>query len=316
MSWFEDSPDEGRSTADPTKVAGRPQILAPVAGEWDEQHETDSLVERNRSSGPLLFLIAAIGVALVALVAAAWVAFGGSDDGSDETADPGVSGLTADSDPAATADDAASTLEQPAEDPAQPETTVAAAPAVAEPVSDGLFITFIENPFTCDGQKRPFGQLSGADPDEQIDFDSPQSDGIRSGVADPGGQATVNWQCSASQAGTTWDITATGAISGRSVSFQLVTPAQGGDLQVALTENPFLCDSQTRVFGTITGAGPDESIDFTSPDTDGIRSGLADGTGTLDIRWQCDPADAGRTWRLTATGASTGRTATFEFTGG
>jgi hypothetical protein len=90
---------------------------------------------------------------------------------------------------------------------------------------------------------------------------------------------------------------------------------QPGSLSITLTENPFRCDGASRAVGRLSGAAPGERIDFSSPDVGGLLSGTADGAGALGLIWQCNASDAGRSWTVTATGASSRRTGTFTIAG-
>lgn len=85
-------------------------------------------------------------------------------------------------------------------------------------------------------------------------------------------------------------------------------------LSVELSENPFLCNTTSHRMGILTGAHAGERIAFTSPDVAGLLPGTADGNGRLNLRWQCSPQEAGRTWRVTATGGS-GSSISFTVTG-
>jgi hypothetical protein len=138
-----------------------------------------------------------------------------------------------------------------------------------------------------------------------------------------------------------WELTATGATSGRAVTLRFVgieaaaAEAPAGDgadgsadgtegdpsissaaMIVSITENPFACNGEVRAFATLAGADPGEQVDFTSPQSSGLRSGTADADGNLPVRWSCDPDQVGTEWELTATGATSGRSVTFSFTGG
>ena len=159
-------------------------------------------------------------------------------------------------------------------------------------------------------------------------------------MAGPDGTLNIRWSCEPDQAGTTWELTATGATSAKTVTFifsgaltaEEAIPADGADgaaaatpevttapaagaLAIELLEDPFVCNSETRVFGSLTGAEPGEEIAFTSPQATGIRNGTADASGNLDIRWSCDSTQAGTTWELTATGVASARVGTVSFTG-
>jgi hypothetical protein len=82
-----------------------------------------------------------------------------------------------------------------------------------------------------------------------------------------------------------------------------------------LTSPLFVCDGTTQQLGRIEGAEPNEEISFTSPQSSSLSPGQADELGNLDIRWNCTPDQVGTTWELTATGVTSGKTATVSFTG-
>ncbi len=93
-------------------------------------------------------------------------------------------------------------------------------------------------------------------------------------------------------------------------------PPGGGGLSVSFTENPFRCDGgPSRYFGRVFGAIPGETISFVSPQVGGLLPGVADSSGGLGIIWQCEPGDAGRTWSVTGTGRTSGRSVTFSVRG-
>jgi polyisoprenoid-binding protein YceI len=174
-----------------------------------------------------------------------------------------------------------------------------------------------EDPFLCDGGSRVFATLSGFLPGEIVDFVSPQGSGLTEGQADGSGDLPIRWTCGAANAGTVWELTATGARSGRTVTFTVAgaAPPPAPDPTVTITENPFRCDDTTRFLATINGFTPREFVDFTSPQAENLRQGQADETGTLQVRWTCGDSDIDRTWDITATGATSQRSVSFQVTG-
>ncbi len=281
-------------------AAGRPTILANQAGEWERNLQEVEVVRGNRTGLILLFLLALVLVAVIALGLAAWSVLSGGDD---ETTDAGVAGSTTTS----VVDDTAPTVVD-----TTTSTTVLAA--------DQLRVTVAEDPFVCNGETREFALIGGAEPNENVAFTSPQADGLRSGTADVNGELPIRWQCEPDQAGTTWALTATGETSGRTVTFQFAGVTAPGQpeptaLSVEVIEDPFVCNGETRIFAGLSGAEPNEEVAFSSPQSPGLRSGTADADGNLPLRWQCDPDQAGTMWELTATGENSGRTVTFTFTG-
>jgi hypothetical protein len=274
------------------------------------------VVRSNRTGLVLLFLLALVVVAVVALGLAARSVLGGGGDDSTEAGE---------------VTDATSSTTVTTATTVPPATT--ATTAAFDPATD-LRVTLAEDPFVCDSGTREFALVAGADPNEQVAFTSPQADGLRNGTADANGELPIRWQCEPTQAGTTWELTATGVTSGRTVTFIFAgvsqatddgsaTPSTGSsttavaptELTVQVMENPFVCNSEVRVFAQISGAEPNEAVGFSSPQSPGLRSGQADAEGNLPIRWQCDPEQVGTMWELTATGETSGRTITFTFTG-
>lgn len=195
-----------------------------------------------------------------------------------------------------------------------------------------LRVSLSENPFRCDGETRPFGRVTGAVAGETITFTSPQVGGMLPGTANSQGELTIKWQCNPNESGRSWTVTAKGISSRRSATFTVTGsgssgPApqpqapqpqpvpQAGQLNISLSENPFLCDGPSRGFGRLSGAAPGERITFSSPDVSGMLPGTANGNGELPLIWQCNPNEAGQSWRVTARGQSSGRTGTFTVTG-
>ncbi len=256
------------------------------------------------------FLIAAVAVAIIGAGYAGYTVLNNSggelEAGTTTTVDPALTTTT-------------TTI---------PTTTTTAAPP------PGLQVELLSNGFVCDGTVQNLGTLTGADPNEEIQFTSPQSSNIRPGVADELGNLSFRWVCDAGQVGTNWFITVTGAISGKNATFSFlgvataeeaaaVSPEQAGainveelgPLNVTVSENPFNCDGEPRDFATLTGALPSAQIDFDSAQATGLRPGTADADGNLTIRWQCLPEQAGTVWEISATEASTERTVSFTFIG-
>ncbi len=193
---------------------------------------------------------------------------------------------------------------------------VGQAPDPAETVE--LTVELQESPFVCDGVGREFATISNFVPFEVVDFSSEQASGLIDGRADGDGRLPIRWQCDTTGIGKTWDLTARGVESGRTITVGFAGAAPPGsldELAVSFTENPFACDGQSRVFATIANFLPGEFVDFSSPQASALRQGQADGSGTLAIRWQCGAGDIDHLWDLTATGASSGKTTTFRISG-
>lgn len=112
---------------------------------------------------------------------------------------------------------------------------------------------------------------------------------------------------------TTLDPALTSTTSTTSTTLPPTTLPPG--LQVALLNNGFVCDGTVQNLGSLTGADPNEEIQFTSPQSSNIRPGQADELGNLSFRWVCDPGQVGTQWTITVTGATSGKNATFSFLG-
>jgi hypothetical protein len=290
--------------------APKPHILAPQANEWENNQQEVEVVKSRRTGLVLLFILALLLVALIALGLAAWSVFSGGDPlpetdaGASTEADAGTDG------------DLAGT----------PDSTILPPPTTVNPNLLDVLVT--EDPFVCDNVLRPFAQLSGATPNEEIAFNSPQTANLTSGTAEADGTLPIRWSCTPDQAGTTWELTATGVTSGKSATISFTgalesaaapadpgtAPAEG-TLAVELLEDPFVCNDEARVFGNLTGADAGEEIAFTSPQATGIKNGVADAAGNLSFRWVCSPDQAGTVWELTATGVTSAKTVSFSFTG-
>ncbi len=219
-------------------------------------------------------------------------------------------------------------------------TSVASTSATASPAE--LIVQVSEDPFGCDGTSRQFATIKNFAPLEVVTFAvSPANDPLRQGKADDDGQLLVRWKCDAADAGTEWNLTATGATSAKTVSFSFAGKAagstsggtgsggdagsdSGGDsgsdpdpstqLSVAVIENPFICDGDARPVATLSNLGSQEVVTFSSSDGTSYRNGRATTSGDLTVRWQCDEGES-KTWNLTATGQTTGRTVDFSILG-
>lgn len=90
-------------------------------------------------------------------------------------------------------------------------------------------LTFVlsQNPFLCDGTSHGAGTLFGAQAGELIAFASPTVGGLRSGTSNGAGQLSLIWQCTPSESGQSWTVTATGQTSGRTGAFTITGAAPG-----------------------------------------------------------------------------------------
>lgn len=290
---------------DAAQTGRRPRVLASTASEWDYSAQDEMYVERGGPNKVLVFALAALCAALVGVGFAIYSVLSGGDDAdaTDTAAQSSIDGADAATD---------TTLD---ERPLPPDpTTTTIDPATT------LAIALASDTFVCDDTVREFGQISGAEPNEEIAFTSPQSSGLSSGTADASGNLPIRWRCAPEQIGTTWELTATGITSGKvgTISFTGVDSTGAAELSplaVDVFENPFACNNEVRAFATISGATANAEITFTSPEASGLRPGTAGADGKLNVRWSCSSDQAGTTWNLTATETATGRTATLSLTG-
>ncbi len=297
--------------------ARKPHILASQANEWSPEFQETEVTKNRRTGLILLFLLALLLVVVIALGLALLSVFRGGDEV-----------------PESSATDTSVATEQDGTNDTLTETTLPPAETTVDP--NALNIVVTEDPFICDGETRAFAQISGAAPNEEVAFESPQSSNLVSGTADANGELPIRWSCAPDQAGTAWELTATGVTSGKAATILFagaIAPVEEADpatdpetgtgtdpvagaLSIVLNENPFACNGEVRIFGRLSGAEPGEEVAFTSPQASGISNGVADENGELPIRWSCDADRIGTSWDLTATGVSSGRTVTFSFTGG
>ena len=217
--------------------------------------------------------------------------------------------------------------------------TVAAATAPVPPpptvrpatttTPEPLRISLSEAPFGCDGSARAFGTVSNAWPSEPMLFTASGAS-LRSANADSDGSVTIHWRCDPSDASRAWALTATGANSGRTATVEFsgkaaatttttstttTAAANPKSLDVSFSENPFACDNQRRPFGSVFNASPGETVTFVADGIGDLLPGTADNSGRVTINWRCQAWHVDTTWKLTATGQTSGRTVTFSFSG-
>lgn len=181
-------------------------------------------------------------------------------------------------------------------------------PLSADTFNDGVF---------CDGTERPAAVIFGAEPGETITFTSPMPVDVADGSADDDGTHQLFWSCEPNEAGLSWELTATGSASGRSARFRINGSYRDPDLGLVFTpaEQPMTCDGTSRAVGRLDNAEPDEIVDFSADDVDGLRTGVADGLGTVIVNWRCEPEESDRTWTVEAVGRRSGRAALIDITG-
>ena len=180
-----------------------------------------------------------------------------------------------------------------------------------------IVVSVVEDPFVCDRGRRAVARLSNLTPNAELVFNvTPADDPLRSGQAGADGSLTVFWQCSRRDDGTTWELTATEQTPAkRSISFTFGSTTLDNPVTVEMTEGSFVCDGATRQAAVLRNFVANESIGFESPQSEAIRSGLADAGGSLPVRWSCRPDQVGTIWEITATGATSGASVAFTITG-
>lgn len=284
--------------------------------DYEDDYRSEEFTASRRGPGQIMwFVLAAVAVVVLGLAFAAMSVLGGGDD-LDATAD-------------------STTTSQATTTSLSTTTTASTLPPNA------LDMQLLSPLFVCDGSTQQLGRIAGAAASEEVTFTSPQSSSIKPGQADAAGNLDIRWNCGPEQIGTVWELTATGATSGKTATVTFTgasaeqaaaatgvgddgatgstedaqAPSALGPLTVTITENPFSCDGEARQFAVLNGATAGAEIAFTSPQASNIRSGTADANGDLAVRWVCSPDQVGTVWDLTATEAETNRSVDFAITG-
>ncbi len=199
------------------------------------------------------------------------------------------------------------------------ESTPITRTTVASAIGSGtLRADVFNNGVFCDGTERKAAVIFEAEPGETIAFSSPMPVEVADGVADEQGTYQLLWSCEPNEASLSWDLTATGTVSNRSVTLRLIGSYRdpgGRTLVFTPARRPLVCDGTSQVVGRLENAEPDEPVDFAAAGVESLRQGQADGTGTLTVNWRCDPEESATTWTVQAAGQRSGRVATFEITG-
>ncbi len=189
----------------------------------------------------------------------------------------------------------------------------------ASPIGSGtLRADVFNNGVFCDGTARKAAIIFGAEPGETIAFSSPMPVEVVDGVADDQGTYQLLWSCEPNEASLSWDLTATGSTSNRSVTLRLNGSHQdpgGRTLVFTPARRPLVCDGTSRSVGRLENAEPNEPVDFTAAGVESLRQGQADRAGALTVNWRCQPEESETTWTVQATGQGSGRVATFEISG-
>lgn len=194
--------------------------------------------------------------------------------------------------------------------------TVVGAPAPAD--ERALDATLYRDTVVCDGTSQEAGVIDGLSPGERVRFAADQDGAAADPKARDDGTLPFGWRCRPGDVGRTWQVTVTAVDSDRTTTFQLGgdPPADDLPLEVESAVTEIACDGRVLPLATIVNLFPFEEVAFTSsPSASDLRGGSADGAGRLDLRWQCDPADVGTTWNLTAEAAETGKTIAVRFVG-
>ncbi len=198
--------------------------------------------------------------------------------------------------------------------------TFTVAGSLPEPVAEGpIQAAVAENPFVCDRSRRTVAQLVNLTPGASVAFEATPGGVVPGGRATLDGTLDVFWVCTRDDDGTQWTITATEVgppdTESRAISFSFTGSANPNPTTVAFLEDPFVCDGTRHPVATLSNFLANEFIDFTSPQSQGLRQGQAGTDGSLIVNWQCGADDVGRKWEVTATGATSGVDITFTITG-
>lgn len=199
------------------------------------------------------------------------------------------------------------------------ESTPITRTTVASAIGSGtLRADVFNNGVFCDGTERKAAVIFEAEPGETIAFSSPMPVEVADGVADEQGTYQLLWSCEPNEASLSWDLTATGTTSNRSVSFRLIGSYEdpgGRTLVFTPTRQPLVCDGTSHVAGRLENADPYEPVNFTAADAEPLRQGQADRAGVLTVNWRCRPEESQTTWTVEAIGERSGRVASFEIAG-
>lgn len=196
------------------------------------------------------------------------------------------------------------------------EFTVVGAPAKPDeqPITVDLYVDRV----VCDGDRTEVGVVDGLQPAETVIFESDQ-DGVSAQPTAAGdGTLVFGWRCRPPDIDQTWEVTVTAVDSERSTTFRLTglpgAPRPEVAIETAMAE--VQCDGQVKPLATLINFFPFEPVSFTAePTSPDLRNGTADGTGRIELQWQCGRDDVGKTWDLTAEGTETGETISLTFTG-
>ena len=194
--------------------------------------------------------------------------------------------------------------------------TIAGAVPTAE--STPVDVALYDDELVCSGRPVDVGVLSGLEPGQRVVLSSDTAGDRAPERADRDGNLVVDWSCRPGDVGRTWEVTARLDGDQRTTSFTLTgaAPPPLPPLAVEAAVDGVVCDGIVHPVATIVNLFPFEVVTFqASPRTAGLRDGTATGDGRLDLRWQCDRADTGKTWDLTVEATETERTTSLRFSG-
>ncbi|MEZ5377964.1 MAG: DUF4214 domain-containing protein [Acidimicrobiales bacterium] len=93
--------------------------------------------------------------------------------------------------------------------------------------------------------------------------------------------------------------------------FGISSPASSSSMTMEPGIVSVECSGSYGSIGRITGAGSSEDISFAASPAAQFLPARSSSTGSYTMIWKCDPSQAGTTWTVVATGATSGRTTTF-----
>ncbi len=170
----------------------------------------------------------------------------------------------------------------------------------------------------CDGTERLAGSVEEAEPGEAIGYTSPMPVEVPAGQADARGQHQLWWSCQPEEAHLRWDLTATGADSGRRATFTVrgaAVSSEPGPVAVDLYDDGVVCDGTRQTVGVLSGLEPGERVSFESERSGVSAEPRADDRGVVEIGWRCRPGDVDQRWSVTAVAPGSDRSTSFRLSG-
>jgi hypothetical protein len=174
------------------------------------------------------------------------------------------------------------------------------------------------NAVVCDGDEYRAGTVRDAIPGEAIQLTSPMPVELPTARADAEGRYVLRWTCNPSEAGLRWELTATGAASGRTVAFTVdgaAAPLEQVPISVTLYDDGLVCDGLRHEVGVVEGLSPGETVTLDSDQGGDESVAKAGSDGVFVVGWSCRTGDVDQTWEVTVRGEETGRTTGFSLDG-